>query len=136
MQLSTRRNDQRLRFIEFCVFDSGLGLARRWLDDKWSPSISLPAEYSACLECLKKHRSSSNRRDKGRGLAEVMTTLASLNGFLKIRSGRLSLYRDFINTPLKTGVTDVELYDFPSCTTVLTELAPVFGTYFQLLIPI
>jgi hypothetical protein len=135
-QLSSREPDKRLRFLEFSVFDSGSGLARRWLSDLWSPEISLADEHTACLKCLTKHQTSSHRRDKGRGLTEVMSTLATLDGFLKIRTGRLSLYRDFVNLPLQPGGGDVELRDFPTCSTTLTELASIFGTHFQFLIPI
>lgn len=134
--LSTRAIDGRLRFFEFSVFDGGIGLARRWLGESWSSAISLDAEHSACMQCLTKHRTSSHRREKGLGLAEVMSTLASLHGFLKIRTGRLSLYRDFLTVPLQSGGADVDLRDFPTCLTTLTELAPAYGTHFQFLIPI
>jgi hypothetical protein len=125
----------RQRFVELTVFDSGIGLARRWLQEKWSPQVSTTDEYRACLACLTKHRTSSPKREKGLGLAEVMATLSGLDGFLKIRSGRLSLYRDFVSAPLQSS-TDVELKDFANCSTELTELPAIFGTHYQILIPV
>jgi hypothetical protein len=63
-----------------------------------------------------------------------MATLGGLDGFLRIRSGRLSLYRDFVSAPLQSA-TDVDLKDFASRSTDLTEQAAVFGTHYQILIP-
>ncbi len=131
----SRSDSERLRFYEFTVFDGGIGLARKWLGEKWTQPISLVEEFSACLDCLKHRRTSTNRGDKGLGLSEVMRTLASLRGFLKIRTGRLSLYRDFISSP-RVDTDDVLLRDFPTCSETLTSLAPVYGTHYQILIPI
>jgi hypothetical protein len=127
--------DDQQRFLELTVFDSGIGLARRWLKEKWSPQVQLDEEYGACLACLTKNFSSSPSRGKGLGLAKVMSTLDDLKGFFKIRTGRLSVYRDFATAPLQSP-SDVELRDFASCSTTLTELAAVFGTHYQILIPI
>lgn len=134
--LRARSSNDRLAFLELTVFDSGIGLARRWLNDQPLEELSLSDEYKACMQCLTKHRTTSNRRDKGLGLAEVMQTLSSLEGFLKIRTGRLSLFRDFVHRPLRRDGTDVDLDDFPTCNESPTELAPVYGTHFQMLIPI
>jgi len=125
----------RHRFLELSVFDSGVGLARQWLQSQWSPQIPIGDEYLACLACLTKHRTSSAKSEKGLGLAEVMATVGALNGFLKVRSGRLSLYRDFVSAPLQSS-TDVTLQDFPSCSPSLSELGAVFGTHYQILIPV
>ncbi len=131
---STNPNTQK-RFLEMTVFDSGIGLARRWLKDKWTPQLSVGDEYAACLACLTKNCTSLPSRGKGLGLAKVMSTLNELNGFFKIRSGRLSVYRDFVTAPLRSPA-DVELRDFATCSTTLSELAEVFGTHYQILIPI
>lgn len=133
--LGRSTEEGRLRFLELTVFDSGVGLARRWLGSEWSTEVELSREYAACLACLTKHRTSSSKREKGLGLAEVMATLAAVRGFLKIRTGRLGLYRDFENVPLEsTG--DVRLDDFATASSSLTELGAVFGTHYQILIPV
>jgi hypothetical protein len=125
---------RRLSFIEFSVFDSGIGLARQQMRGRWSDNTLIGDEYLACLDCLKKHRTSSTRTDRGLGLAEVMSTLACLGSFLRVRTGRLSLYRDFRTQPFATG--DDRLFDFTTCTDVPVPLAPVYGTQFQILIPL
>lgn len=130
-----REGDSRkLGFVEFTVFDSGIGLARRQMSGNWSPQTTIAEEFKACTECLKKHRTSSVRTDKGLGLAEVMSTLAGLGAFLKIRTGRLALYRDFRTQPFAAG--DDRLFDFPSCSEMPSVLASVYGTHFQILIPL
>ncbi|MBX3412597.1 MAG: hypothetical protein KF708_07910 [Pirellulales bacterium] len=128
-------SDSRLRFVELTVFDAGIGLARRWLGTKWSRELTVEDEYSACIACLTKHNTSSPKQEKGLGLAEVMKSLNDLDGFLKIRTGRMSLYRDFLNAPLRSD-DDVVLGDFASASTVLTELSDVYGTHYQILIPL
>lgn len=127
---------ERLRLVEFTVFDTGLGLARRWLEDTWSKSLSLQQEMNACLDCLKKHHTTSPNPTKGLGLNEVMAILRRLKAFLKIRTGRLSLYQDFASQPDAALDEDVSLSDFSSCSETPTEMAPIVGTHFQILIPV
>lgn len=127
---------ERLRLVEFTVFDTGLGLARRWLEDTWSKSLSLQQEMNACLDCLKKHHTTSPNPTKGLGLNEVMAILRRLKAFLKIRTGRLSLYQDFASQPDAAFDEDVSLSDFSSCSETPTEMAPIVGTHFQILIPV
>jgi hypothetical protein len=125
----------RMRFFEFTVFDGGVGLARRWLGEPRANSMDLHEELAACLECLKKHRSTSRSAHRGLGLAEVMSTLSSLRGFIKIRTGRLAICRDFANAPLGDGDEAITLDDFPSVNGGPTGLAHVFGTHYQIIIP-
>lgn len=131
--LLARTGADHLTFVEFTVFDGGIGLARSFLKDDWTPDIPLSREYAACMDCLTKHKTSSNKSHKGLGLAEVFSTLATLDAFIKIRTGRLSLYRDFVNSPFNG---DVAMWDVPSSTMTPTELTSVFGAYFQILIPV
>jgi len=132
----TGNDGERLRFFEFTVFDAGIGLARRWLGLDPDETLPIGDEYKACLECLKKHKSTSKQSYRGMGLAEVMSTLSSLRGFLKIRTGRLAIYRDFANAPICDGDASIRLDDFQSGSPNLTCLAPVFGTHFQIIIPV
>jgi hypothetical protein len=73
----------RFRCVEISVFDSGLGLAARWLGKKLDATLSLTEEYEACLKCLQKHQSSSKQAHAGIGLYEVVRTLSPLRGFLR-----------------------------------------------------
>ena len=69
-----------------------------------------------------------------------MDRLTKMRGFLKIRSGRLSLYRDFIETPYKSS--EQETYDFCDwdnqeiATKKLAKLPKLAGTSITLLIPL
>lgn len=127
--------DERSRFFEFSVFDSGIGLAKQWLRRRAvEPTLSLEEEFAACTECLKKHATSSSYPGKGLGLAEVMATLGKLGAFLRIRSGRLSLYRDFLTEPHNVGAEDVRLIDFKSRSESLTPFPMIAGTHFQIIV--
>ena len=123
------------RFLEFSVFDSGVGLARQWLKSEWSTSIPIEKELEACLNCLRKNNTSSHQRTKGLGLAEVLKTLNELGAFLYLRTGRLSLYRDFRTMPLEDE-SDFRIFDLTNESTVPTERALAAGACFQILIPL
>ncbi len=135
-KIRSRSDQGKVAFVELSVFDSGIGLARRWLNRSSIDDLPITKERDACIQCLTKHHSSSSQFDKGMGLAEVMQTMSSVDGFLKIRTGRISIYRDFANHPRKADGEDVILNDFSTCGREVTELAPIFGTHFQLLIPL
>lgn len=138
----SKESNERVRFLEISVFDSGCGLAKRWLHETVSDvnfdDISLSVEFNACLECLRRHRTTSQAIHKGIGLDEVMTTLAKLRAFLRIRTGRLSLYRDFHTSPADGSGenADSELLDWRTQTNELTEFPRAEGVLYTMLIPI
>lgn len=123
------------RFLEFSVFDTGVGLAKQWLKLESLDSISLSEELIACEECLRKNRTSSHNRNKGLGLAEVMSTLNELGAFLRLRTGRLSLYRDFRSQPMTTS-EDANLFDLRTSSLEPTGHAQASGAAYQILIPL
>lgn len=87
---------------EISVFDSGIGLASHFAKKDISKFISLKEEYQAVLNCFKKNMTSdqtSTSSFRGFGLPKVVETIGQL-GFLKIRTGHLSLYRDFNQSPI------------------------------------
>lgn len=127
--------DMHYRFLEFTIFDSGVGLARRWLKRANLTNLRLEAELIAVMDCLRKNHTSSHRPEKGIGLAEVFSTLNELGAFLFLRTGRLSLFRDFRNAPRSTP-QDVRIFDLKSCTENPSEHAVAWGTCFQILIPL
>jgi len=91
------------RFVEISIIDSGLGYCGRWLADHSEPSeakdISLREEYSIFKKCFTFRQTSSGKDNKGHGLPVVMERLTKLRGFMRIRSGRLALFRDFVENP-------------------------------------
>jgi hypothetical protein len=93
-----KRIIKRHKFIELSVVDSGPGLARRWLasreqDVKYVSNlndISIQEEEEAVVECFKKWATSSHSSLRGIGLFSVAKMLREKNGFMRLRSGRLS----------------------------------------------
>lgn len=97
-------NEEHNFILEISVFDSGPGLVKRFLGKNWSNFESVNNDVDIVRKCLIKGQTSvitSEGKNKGYGLDEVLRLLYLKKGFLKIRTGRVSLYRDMINTPYK-----------------------------------
>jgi hypothetical protein len=137
-----RTPEGRWRFLELSMFDSGPGLARRWLsghiDGAANPANPTPEEeYRACVECFMRWNSSTGAGHKGVGLHEVMLTLSRLNAFFRVRTGRLSLYRDLVARPYAgSSGEDCSLTDWTSMSDSLTALGATEGVLYTMLIPI
>lgn len=80
-----------LQLIEFSVFDSGPGLASRWLG---RPAAHREEELKAINACFERHRSTKSVRGRGMGLPIVIAALRERDGFFRVRTGRHSLYAD------------------------------------------
>lgn len=128
-------------YIEISIVDSGIGLVNRWQADRGGSlrdEINLNVEYDIVKKCFSFRESSFNRTEKGNGLPIVMDRLTKLQGFMRIRSGRLALYRNFVNNPYR-GNGDTEFYDWEStepASKSLTEMSSVEGTAVTLLVPL
>jgi hypothetical protein len=85
-----------MHLLQVSVFDSGIGLAQRHLSKKIDGNFPIKAEYEAVRDCLRKRSTTSQDVTRGMGLFEVMRLLTRLDGFLRLRCGRLALFRDFI----------------------------------------
>ena len=94
-QYSTRRRARagrrHVELVEFSVFDSGPGMAARWLGRE---TPDRQEELQAVTECFERHGSSQSNRGRGIGLPIVIAALRERNGFLRLRTGRQSLYAD------------------------------------------
>lgn len=129
------------RFIEFTILDSGPGLAARELADRGLPrgsaDLALDEEYLALAECLRRHMSSSGQPGRGSGLHLVQELLTELNGYLRIRSGRLAVARDYVRDPYSIqDAREPWLQDWASASDQPTEMAPVVGTLVTVVVPI
>lgn len=89
--------------LELSVFDGGPGLVRRSQGTSDLSSLSLEYERAACLACFDKHNTSSGLPHRGIGLYASMRELHKLGGFMRLRTGRMSLYRNFHNEPFQEG---------------------------------
>ena len=123
-----------IRCLEISVFDTGPGLADRWLGGS-AAKVTLQQEYEACMHCLGKHRTTSRHENAGMGLYRVLRLLTPLEGFLRVRSGRLCLYRDFVKSPLSEGDMSEHLSDW-SGRQSLTERPTVSGCTYTMIIPL
>lgn len=83
-----------VRLFELSVFDAGPGLARRQLGLEFS-QISAEDELAATLKCFQLGATTKDSKSSGAGLYATWRMLRSLRGFIRIRTGRYSLYRTF-----------------------------------------
>ena len=138
-------------FLELSIFDSGVGLAQRAVDFRLTEETDLEREYKLVLDCLRKYSSSSHRGTRGLGLYYVMSLLTKTRGFLRYRSGRLSLFRDFnthqfmpelghdqfVERPTsKFKVRNIFLFDWKSQSPTLVRFPRVDGALFTMLFPL
>ncbi|WP_082159057.1 hypothetical protein [Chromobacterium sp. LK11] len=130
------------RFIELSIVDSGLGYCGRWMADRQEAeglkNLTLNEEYKILKKCFSFRQTSSGSITKGLGLPVVMDRLTKLKGFMRVRSGRLSLYRDFSTNPYLQDDT-CDFYDWELLTPAnvqLQDMAPVSGVAVTLLIPL
>ncbi|MEA3237799.1 hypothetical protein OP492_24390 [Pseudomonas mosselii] len=131
---------ERQRFIEISIVDSGLGYQGRWRADQPGAEAdsvtSLDNEYDIFKRCFTFRQTSSGKSSKGFGLPVVMERLTRLRAFMRVRSGRLSLYRDFVSDPFKGG-EHCEFVDWQTQERgAKTEMAPVSGVAITFLIPL
>jgi len=133
-------DDGRLRLLEISVFDSGIGLAKQWhrhyASEQPFDSLTLGKEFDFCMNCLEQHKSTSRSPHKGYGLHEVMTTLSKLKAFLRLRTGRLSLFYDFMTSPWSEENGAATMHDWLTRSATLTELPRVEGALYTMLVPI
>jgi hypothetical protein len=106
-------DERRVGVLELSVFDGGPGLVRRYRDTNALSGLSLAEERSVCLECFDKHKTSSKLPHRGVGLHAAMRDLSSLGGLLRLRTGRLSLYRNFAKDPFEDGLS-ARFSDWPT----------------------
>lgn len=146
--LSTYLNSSEIasnkRFIEISIIDSGLGYCNRWCADHsdrgLDKSLTLRQEYEILKTCFLFRKTSTGIDTKGHGLPVVLDRLTKLKSFIRIRSGRLALFRDLIASPYTDS--ESESCDFAdwntqeSASTNLTEMPEVVGTAITFLIPL
>ena len=136
--LGQQSRDGYVRFLELSVFDSGPGLASRWLSKSLTERVTAQEELDACFSCLRKHKTTSGASNRGLGLYDVMRTLGELRAYLRIRTGRLALFRNFISSPLQVEEQSngPVMFDWSSASSAPTQMAPSTGTLFTMVVPL
>ena len=88
-----------MQLLELSVFDTGPGLALRWLSETEGAEsysdFSLAQELDAVRTCFQKHTTTKVSELSGQGLPVALSALKNLNAFMTLRTGSLSLYQDF-----------------------------------------
>jgi hypothetical protein len=88
-----RADSRNAQMLELSVFDSGPGFAARW-SGRPLETIDPQEEIDAVIKCFSRHGSSKARSAAGLGLCNLVDLLRSKGGFLRLRTGRRSLYAD------------------------------------------
>lgn len=90
------------RFMDISIFDSGPGLAQTWLARQGKlkrglidDDIQLKDELGAVTACLNKGFGVKSGFTNGNGLFRIMEVVSKAGGFVRIRTGRLSLVKAF-----------------------------------------
>lgn len=128
--------------LEISVFDSGPGLIKRFLGNEWNPNLAIEKNVDTIKNCLFKGQSSvkSNEgENKGFGLDEVLNLLDKKRGFLKIRTGNVSVYKNLIKSKYKKfqDPSEIELFDWKSLSNeIYTEMPLTEGSLITLAIPL
>lgn len=144
---SLRKDPDAIGIYEITFFDSGEGLAY-WMTDPSDKSvwqIPFQAELEATAMSLVKSQGARSERffRSGEGIYSAMDALSRLGGFVRVRTGRLSLYRDFAREPLGEDeggplFDDVARISFFRDWThgrEISEASPVRGTAYSIFIP-
>lgn len=81
--------------LEFSILDSGPGFVGRKIRREPVESDDIDVEYQAVLACLRAGHSTARNPNRGLGLTDVLRALRQLNGFIRVRTNRISGFRDF-----------------------------------------
>jgi hypothetical protein len=132
---------QYAQFLELGVFDSGPGLARRWLSSDRQLTERLPqgedleAEYRAVLSCLAKGATTKRDHTSGNGLFRIMQVVKRTGGFIRVRTGNMSLIRCFDDSARPLTPDDLRLVDLTEPTGEPRRWAWAEGTTISVLLP-
>lgn len=93
-RLFTESNLKSHRFLEISIVDGGLGLAQRFTG-KPLTELSDEEEKQMTAQCFRAGLSSTELQSRGEGLNAVWRALCELDGFIRVRTGRLNFYQTF-----------------------------------------
>lgn len=103
-----RDRASKLQFLELSIIDTGPGFASRQSGKSLS-DLSLKDEFKAVSECFQKNFTSKRETRFGQGLPYIVSLLRKHRGFLRLRTGRLSLY--YVPTASHEGQEPIRLID-------------------------
>lgn len=132
--------DENIYIMEISVFDSGSGLASKYLKKDITDFSSYDEIYNAIIDCLIKGNTSDSYSgyERGFGLYNIMKLLSE-KGFLKIRTNGLKLFRNFIKNPFNNLTPTKTDYCLNDWNKVQNQSPPSYlteGTLFSIFIPL
>ncbi|MBN9672171.1 hypothetical protein [Roseibium aggregatum] len=125
----------RVEFLEVSVFDSGPGLAARAQGSEISGEMPIEREYDLVHKCFLKNVTTQSDPAHGLGLPRVMLALKASGGFLRLRTGRLALYKWFSPGIEQPRIANDDLHFVDANGLHPSPYARVAGTVFSVLIP-
>lgn len=134
-----REVNRTVHILEISIFDSGPGIAKNLAPKLKLDIVNVSDEVKTiCASFAKGVTSKADDKGVGRGLHNVRKVLDERNGFISIRTGRVSLYRDFNKNVLQEQDDQhLSLYDEHNKTNVnYTELRSVEGLACTILVPL
>lgn len=135
-----RDKNRTVHLLEISIFDSGTGIAESLKNSVPLDISNINYEAQVISKSFAKGiTSKSNPIGYGRGLHNVRKVLSDRKGFVSIRTGRVSLYRDFNKNDLnEKDVEQLSLFDEVNRTASknYTELKAVEGLAYSILVPI
>jgi hypothetical protein len=123
---------KQIQTVEVSVFDAGPGLAQKWRNQPLS-AMTAAEERTAVEECFAEGNTTKRHHRYGEGLPLVVRLLREQKGFLRVRTGRLSLHCDMTREVAASPDAPPE---FESWQPPGGPLAPVCGTLVTILIPV
>lgn len=89
------------RFLEFTVYDTGPGLARKWAaqQERAGEPLDFAKEVQFVADCFAIGSTTKQSDGVGQGLANSIQALKKLGAFMVLRTGRAFLYQDFLSQP-------------------------------------
>ncbi|MGV8867388.1 MAG: hypothetical protein ACOH2S_10730 [Janthinobacterium svalbardensis] len=124
--------------LEFSVLDSGPGFVGRRLQRDVGSDEEIDIEYDAVLSCLRAGHSSARNPNRGLGLNDVLRALRAMNGFIRVRTNRISAYREFkIYQDAKDSEVSGVLHDWKKgYSSKASAFAKVRGATVSVLVPV
>lgn len=131
-------------FLEISVFDSGPGLAAKWLGQDVS-AMTGQEQIKSVLACFGKGFSSTTDGKRGFGLWRVLQQLEQIGGCIRVRTNKVHLFREFgmglgLHTEQHTGgptLPQQVLFDWrKGVSTSVSEYADVDGTLISMMLPL
>lgn len=129
-------DSRRLQLFELSVFDSGPGYAARLAGRPIEDADELTSEYDLVRRCFMRHVTSRTTAGAGAGLARMLQRLKIHRGFLRLRTGRLSLYQSFDQQEAQQLREDDFVLHDARMGGQVTRFANTAGTALTLLIPL